>query len=133
MVPPLCALDFDVFHVDGESNLFADLLSSLVPEQNSEAHKAASLLKVSQSWLPLGSMGDLELGPDEGFLPRDPPSGLVKQHAMRPTAEFWLKSCAPMDDADPPPEVFSVSSLNADSGTPMKFTPVSTSALIALA
>ncbi|KAL0252215.1 hypothetical protein GEMRC1_001427 [Eukaryota sp. GEM-RC1] len=97
-LPLLCALDFDVFHVDGESNLFADLLSRLVPRLSSEVRKTTSLLKVSQSWLPLGYMGDLVLGPDKGSLPRDRPSGQVKCHESL-TAEFWLKSCVSMVDS----------------------------------
>ncbi|KAL0251825.1 hypothetical protein GEMRC1_001037 [Eukaryota sp. GEM-RC1] len=53
---------------------------------------------VSQSWLPLGYMGDLVLGPDKGSLPRDRPSGQVKCHESL-TAEFWLKSCVSMVDS----------------------------------
>ncbi|KAL0245875.1 hypothetical protein GEMRC1_007092 [Eukaryota sp. GEM-RC1] len=72
-LPTLCALDFEVFHVDGESNLFADMLSRLTPKEKPEVDLTTSAINASQSWPKVGSMSDLVLGPAQGSLPRDLP------------------------------------------------------------
>ncbi|KAL0231780.1 hypothetical protein GEMRC1_011184 [Eukaryota sp. GEM-RC1] len=84
-LPTFCALDFEVFHVDGESNLFADLLSRLIPKEMPEAVLAKTAINASQSWPKAGYMSDLVLGPAQ-----------VKLRA----AELVVKSCQPRVDSE---------------------------------
>ncbi|KAL0246062.1 hypothetical protein GEMRC1_007278 [Eukaryota sp. GEM-RC1] len=84
-LPTLCALDFEVFHVDGESNLFADLLSRLIPKEMPEAVLAKTAINASQSWPKAGYMSDLVLGPAQAKLR---------------AAELVVKSCQPRVDSE---------------------------------
>ncbi|KAL0242808.1 hypothetical protein GEMRC1_005371 [Eukaryota sp. GEM-RC1] len=95
-LPTLCALDFEVYHVDGESNLFADLLSRLNLKKQPEAVVAKSTKNESQSWPNAGFMSDLVLGPSQVPYLAISPARRVKLC----TAELVVKSCQPMADTE---------------------------------
>ncbi|KAL0231524.1 hypothetical protein GEMRC1_010928 [Eukaryota sp. GEM-RC1] len=95
-LPTLCALDFEVFHVNGESNLFADLLSRLIPKEMPEVVLAKTAINASQSWPKAGYMSDLVLGPAQVKL-RD--------------AELVVKSCQPRADSEGDRDVVRITKL----------------------